>query len=444
MYNDHKSPPFAKPAEGWTNLPQNPYAVRWSKFADGERMPFLVRISTGLPLLAPTYWIVSCRRPSGKQPNTLCNDLRALMYVHLWADARGVDLQNRLESGAFLTLTEVADLDTFCGKYMRDALAELLEAVGCVKLKPRKSKKQRRTVKLLEKRNRLAAIYSYIEYTSADYLSRLHLQPERWKHYNSVRANCLEWISSRVRAIKKPRRNDLGDREGLEEGDIIRLRAVIEPDHPENPFRPEVRFRNYVMVKLMLDLGIRRGELLGIRIEDCTLGGSRGTITIHRRPDDPDDPRTNQPASKTNARVLPLGGRLTELLHEWIVHHRPKIRGARKHPFLIVSSSDGKPLSLSMVNKMMRQLRSRVPGLPSELSAHVLRHTWNDDFSDAMDKKGVPGDQEAKWRARLMGWRRKESAEAYLRRTVRRRSNQVLVEMHDKLDIQHATGMPNR
>jgi integrase len=97
-----------------------------------------------------------------------------------------------------------------------------------------------------------------------------------------------------------------------------------------------------------------------------------------------------------------------------------------------------------MVNKMMRQLRSRVPGLPKELSAHVPRHTWNDDFSDAMDKKGVPGDQEAKWRAKLMGWRRKESAEAYLRRTVRRRSNQVLVEMQHKLDIQHATGMPNR
>ena len=63
-------------------------------------MPFLVRAATGLPLQAPSYWIVSKRRPSGSQPNTLHNDLRALMYLYLWADARGVDLQDRFESGA--------------------------------------------------------------------------------------------------------------------------------------------------------------------------------------------------------------------------------------------------------------------------------------------------------------------------------------------------------
>jgi hypothetical protein len=84
-------------------------------------MPFLVRAATGLPLQAPSYWIVSKRRPSGSQPNTLHNDLRALMYLYLWADARGVDLQDRFESGALLTLTEVADLDTFCGRYLEEA-----------------------------------------------------------------------------------------------------------------------------------------------------------------------------------------------------------------------------------------------------------------------------------------------------------------------------------
>jgi hypothetical protein len=42
-------------------------------------------------------------------------------------------------------------------------------------------------------------------------------------------------------AIKKPSRNDLGAREGLAEAEVIRLRAVIEPDHPENPFEPNVR-----------------------------------------------------------------------------------------------------------------------------------------------------------------------------------------------------------
>jgi hypothetical protein len=51
------------------------------------------------------------------------------------------------------------------------------------------------------------------------------------------------------------------------------------------------------------------------------------------------------------------------------------------------------------MNKLITALRDRVPGLPENLSAHVLRHSWNDAFSDAMDRKGVPGDQEAKWLA---------------------------------------------
>jgi hypothetical protein len=178
-------------------------------------MPFLVTAATGLPLQAPTYWIVSRRRPSGSQPNTLHNDLRALMYLYLCADARGVDLQDRLESGALLTLTEVADVDTFCGRYLDEAIAELPEqAGGVIRLEVRNSKARRRTVNLVGKRNRLTAISSFVEYTSADYLSRLPLWPEGWSHYNSVRDNCLQWISSRCEAIKKPSRNSLGAREG--------------------------------------------------------------------------------------------------------------------------------------------------------------------------------------------------------------------------------------
>jgi hypothetical protein len=30
-----------------------------------------------------------------------------------------------------------------------------------------------------------------------------------------------------------------------------------------------------------------------------------------------------------------------------------------------------------------------VDGLPEKLSAHPLRHTWNDSFSDLMDKKNI-------------------------------------------------------
>jgi hypothetical protein len=205
-------------------------------------MPFLVSVRTGLPVQAPTYWVTASRRSWGCQPNTLYNDLRSLIFLYLWADARGVDLQDRFKSGALLTLAEITDLDTFCGRYTDEAIAELPgQAAAVIRLAVRDAKARRRTVNLLEKRNRLAAIHSFIEFTTADHLSHLQPWPARWSHYDSVRHNCLEWIRSRYQALKKRGRNDIGSLEGHDEAALARLRAVIEPDHLENPAAREGR-----------------------------------------------------------------------------------------------------------------------------------------------------------------------------------------------------------
>lgn len=397
-------------------------------------MPFLVSASTGVPLDAPTFWVIAHRRALGRQPNTLSNELRSLMYLYLWAEARGVDIHQRLREGIFFPLSEIIDLVNFCGRFADDVLEEMQDrSLKLVRLN-RRRKNAKRTVQSDEKRNRLAAIRSFVEFTSADFLSTLSQWPQRWDYYNAVRTQCLELLQGYLDGLPKTNRDDLGLPEGLSAAAIKRLREIIEPDHSDNPFQPEVRFRNYLIVRLLLELGIRRGELLGIKVSDCVVGAS-GSITVHRRPDDPDDPRRNKPATKTAARVLSLNARMAELVHEWAVHYRARIPGARLHPFLIVNCRDGGPMSLSNVNKIFEALRRRVPDLPKELSPHLLRHSWNDTFSEAMDKKGIPEDQEIKWRMRLMGWRNENSARHYLRRTVRRRSNEVLKEMQDQMIV---------
>ncbi len=411
----------------------NPYRVEWSKFASGERMPFLVSRETGLPLEAPTFWIIAERRALGFQPNTLENELRALSFLYLWADARGVNIGQRLSEGIFFSLSEIMDLANFCGHSVADAVEQITpRASNVVSLQAKR--KERATVQSGEKRNRLGAIRAFVEFTSADILSQLTRWPNRWDHYNSVRSECLNTIDGQKKGLSRRSRDDLGRKEGLDEDIIKRLREVIEPDYAENPFEPEVRFRNYLIILLLLNLGIRRGELCGLMVPDCNLG-SKGTVTVHRRPDDPLDPRRDKPATKTAARTLPLSDRLTEVLHEWITHYRAKIPGARLHPYLIVSSDSGKPMSLSNVNKIMERLRKLVPDLPDNLTPHVLRHSWNDWFSNKMDAAGVSEDQEIKWRKRLMGWRDENSARHYLARTVRRRSNEVLREMQEQLEL---------
>ncbi|NEH27461.1 tyrosine-type recombinase/integrase [Rhizobium ruizarguesonis] len=410
----------------------NPFSLRWGKFANGERMPFLVSTETGIPLEGPTYWIIADRRALGMQPKTLANELRALSYLYLWAAARDIDVALRLSEGVFFSLSEIMDIANFCGLYVADAIKQIASASS--KVVPISTRRTSNRVQSVEKRNRLTALRRFIEFTSADFLSLLSAWPQRWSHYNAVRSECLKTLDGQRKGLVRRNNDDVGQREGLAEDVIKRLRDVIEPDHPENPFNPKVRLRNYLIVLIFLNLGVRRGELGGVMVADCSLG-SKGTLTIHRRPDDPNETRSTAAATKTAARVLPLGGRLTELLHEWITQHRSKIPGARLHPYLIVSSETGKPMSLSNFNKIIDRLRQAVPGLPKELTPHILRHSWNDWFSEESDRKGFTEENEVKWRKRLMGWRSEDSASHYLRRTIRRRSNTVLETMQNELMV---------
>jgi integrase len=415
-------------------ISENPYVIRWSIFSSGERMPFLVPVSTGVPLEAPTFWVMASRRPQGRQPNSLLNELRSLMYLYLWGDARGVDVVERIREGVFFSLTETLDIANYCGRTMVEAIRQVDERSSNVVSLRKTGKAPVGAARSLEKRNRLSAIRSFIEFTSADVLSTLSRWPQRWQQYCAVRAHQLELIDAQYLKISKPRQDETNLPEGLDREAVKRLREVIEPDHPDNPFMPKVRFRNYLLVRLLLDLGMRRGEMLGIKIADFA-PASKGWITIHRRPNDRDDPRQNKPATKTAARELQMSGRLTEIVHEWIVGHRARIPGARRNPYLIVSTRDGAPMSLSNVNKIMEALRERVEGLPKELAPHPLRHTWNDNFSDLMDENNVSAENEIKWRKRLMGWRNESSAASYVRRTVRRRSNEAFAELQDKFEI---------
>jgi integrase len=398
-------------------------------------VPFLARADVGLPLEAPTFWIMASGRPKGSQPNTLFNQLRSLLLLYLWADLRGVDLTERLREGLFLTLGEIIDLVGFCGRSLKDILLELEDRrLNVIRLATRKADKIE-GVQSGEKHNRLSVIRSFLEFTSADHLSQLQQFPERWSFYDKVRRECLERLAEYTDSLRPPNRDDVGQREGLEPEVIRRLLAIVEPDHPENPFRPEVRFRNYLIMVLFVALGIRRGELLGIYVIDLWLGGDKPTVVIHRRPDDKNDERREKPAAKTAARILPLSGRAAELVHEWVVYYRSKLPKAKRNPFLIVALPSGKPMSLSNINKMFRTIRTRVPGLPKDLSPHLLRHTWNDTFSELADRRGTSPEDEVKWRAKLMGWRGKKTSKHYLRRTTRRRADEFLAEMQQELDI---------
>ncbi|MGK7339981.1 tyrosine-type recombinase/integrase, partial [Salmonella enterica] len=69
-----------------------------------------------------------------------------------------------------------------------------------------------------------------------------------------------------------------------------------------NPYAPHVRFRNNLIIKILLETGMRGGELLNLKIADFNY--KKKNLCIVRRPDNKDEPRLRQPLVKTLERQI--------------------------------------------------------------------------------------------------------------------------------------------
>ena len=405
-------------------------------------MPLLVRRSTGVAIEAPCYWITSERRPLGVQANTLQRELRDLTMLFLWADSRGFEPLDRLRSPAFLRLSELNDLDRFCRKRVDAAVAEASSRSGdgtVVSLSKggrREPTMQPAPAGRLQVRTRMATIHSFMDHVSSDHLSRLTPGTDAHRTYAAGRTEMLAKWAKRYSSLDIP--HDPNPRTGLVKDAIERLKGVIRPDHPENPWAADVRERNGLMVLMLWSLGIRRGELCALQTSDLRLSADRAFLSIVRRPNNAADKRREKPGVKTLGRELMVDPELAKLLHAYILGERRRHPAARRHPFVFVSSADGAPLTLSSVNKFFQVLR-RVPGLPNDLSPHVLRHTWNDAFSEASDRASphrtdVEKAKEERMRTYLMGWSANSTmAGRYSRRWTEEAANKRSLELQKKV-----------
>lgn len=143
--------------------------------------------------------------------------------------------------------------------------------------------------------------------------------------------------------------------EPLSDDRLQRLLEICHPDSCDNPWKTPYRQRNFLIVLMMATLGVRRGELLKLRVSDCHLARTIPEIRIQRSPDDPADPRINEPQVKTESRHLPCEASLARYLNEYICRARRQIPGANRSPFLFLSRR-GEPMSLVRVNGLLDQV----------------------------------------------------------------------------------------
>jgi integrase len=177
---------------------------------------------------------------------------------------------------------------------------------------------------------------------------------------------------------------------------------------------------------------MRRGELLGLQIGD--LHSSQPKLRIIRRADAAEDPRRVQPNTKTNDREIELTPSIMKALWSYINKERRSIKAARAVPQIIVSD-EGKPLSHASIDKLFAQLREACPGLPMTLTSHVMRHTWNERFSEQAETMGLSEAVEEKARNSQQGWSDNSNmAASYTRRHTAKKGREISLKLQERLD----------
>jgi integrase len=408
------------------------YAVRTLVLQSGERLPILLNSDTGSPLFEPTVYALTELRARNRAAATIEQALRAVLVLYTFTDSRGIDLNARLAKGRLLQLGEIDELARQCRLALAAADPHVTVALSG-RRRPSAAGVWMRSgqapveIDASSAALRLRYIRDYVRWLAIDRLQ--HIERGNPTHTALLAESELVVRLLGQRIPSTASRDFVGQRQGLSPEALARLNEVITPSSSENPWKgAHARERNALIVHWLRSLGLRRGELLGVRIPNINFQANEVRITRHA--DDPDDPRIRQPNTKTYGRLVPLDDELAQLTRHYILGTRRAIAGARKHDYLFVANGTGAPLTLGAVDHIFTALRRKCPDLPSDLSAHVLRHTWNDRFSELMDEKDIPEEIEHKMRSRLMGWSEtSKTASTYTRRHVHKRAREAALQL---------------
>lgn len=390
------------------------YIIRISLFQNGERLPVLLYEETWQPVVLPLRYIVDERRDT-KQAGTIEREIRVIKWLYEWADRREINLEEFLRAGKTFRPGEITG---FC-RYLRSLRnGKVIGSIGG---------SVENSVSVLSPQtfnSYINVAQAFLSWAAREFIPRS--TPER-----EVRMSVTEAKDKIQRAFLT---NRMGGRNaqkmGLTPEEVSQLRRVIKPGSADNPFKPSYQFRNQLIVELFLNTGIRRGELLKLKINHLPQGAKQ-TLTVMRFPDDISDPRRYEPQVKTLGREIPIPKSLAKDLWQYVQNHRVK----GKHQFLFTSHRGGVPLNLFAVNAIFAFLVEKCfPQLKGKLHPHVLRHTFNDSLVREGKEMGWSDQQIEKTQKYLNGWSENSlMPERYTHRTIQIQAMELAEKYQESL-----------
>ncbi|RUM50558.1 MAG: site-specific integrase [Marinomonas sp.] len=414
--------------------------LRTVLFEDGERFPVLVDKQTKVPHYWSTLFAtIELRRYT---QNTAKNVLRDIALLMLWEGMNNRNLVDEFCAGRFLTHEDIISIREHCAissKSLNRSLkinskAQTNIAVLYPSNIPKLAKVSAENLNI-----RISRVASYLGFLARVILresSRINeLQPQ-------IDNMVKRLIAQKAKGVKKSTQNSIPKIPSKEV--FEKLMAVVEVESADNPWKSEsTRFRNWLMIKILYDTGMRSGEVLSLRIDRLDLYAEQPTISVTRTHNDPYDSRKNQPVAKTLERNIPISSSLADAISRYI-EIRSKISGANKHPYLFVTqrkgASLGQPLSeAAFYGRVFKPIIEMMPEFFSGVSRHHLRHNFNERLSDRIDEinriakenpdvQAINEKQEIQIRQHLCGWKSEDSPAIYNQRHIHKVAREALLD----------------
>lgn len=393
------------------------YFCHTAVFSSGERFPVLLYRDSYQPVALPIRYIIDERRENNKS-GTLARDCRVLSWFYEWCDAREIEIEIRLLDGDILTKGEIT---SFC-RYLRASRSEVL--VGSIGTSNARGKGHCNVLSPETFNSYIRVVESFLLWAAYEFIPVA--TPEE-----AVRETVKGAVQRVKRAFSSNRTSGrtISTRGGLSRKEVEEIREVIRPG-AHNPFRMSTQYRNQLIFELLLATGIRRGELLKIKLTHLPVG-SKTTLNIVRAPDDKDDPRRNEPQVKTRMREIPLPRQLRVALWKYVQKHR-KSNGTA---YLFTSARNGAPLDSGGVNWIFSFLvKKHFSHLRGRLSPHTMRHTFNEMLVELAQSLDWTEGQIRDLQRYLNGW--SESSEMptrYTRRLIEVQAMEVAQRFQQRL-----------
>lgn len=362
--------------------------IKVFKFQSGERYPALLDDS-GVPDFWVTHYVTQNLRLT-ITANGIETFLRAMKHLKSWESINGRNLIREISKGKIPALDDIKSIKSHCFLQAKSIHSPKSnnKVIKMNKLYMPKSNKP--TVNSTQAKLRYSYINKYLHDIGMEAVKHKPMASQLFDELNQMHDTFIN---------NKPRGgvNREKDKSGIPSEVFESFVDVAKVNSENNPFKDKsIKFRNYLLVQILYETGMRASEVLALQIDDIGTQTDRPTLNVIRRHDNPDDPRTKEPTAKTIEREIEITQSLRKLIIQYVNDYRSRLLGSKKHPFIFVSHKGkkgcyekGDPLKVGYLNDIFIKIIKVIPGYFEGISPHQFRHYSNERLSDHIDARKV-------------------------------------------------------